>query len=89
MPLLLFLCAAAAPGPWDHDVAALSTASNDSWHAIVDPAAHMAKLAYTSTWGAYYTHWDKNKTVPGWERDMQLNANPPEGGMRAIFFSPL
>ena len=70
---------------WATDVAALANASDAAFHALVVPLASMTKLTYTATTGSYSNASETNSTVPGWERDLNLTANPP-AGMRALFF---
>ena len=47
----------------------------------------MTKLSYTATHGAYYNASDAARTVDGWVRALDLDANPTNGGMHAIVFA--
>ena len=72
-------------GSWAADISALANASDAAFHALVTPLALMTKLTYTATTGSYFNASELNATVPGWQRDLNLTANPP-AGMRALFF---
>ena len=61
-------------GVWDAAIAALATASDEQWHALVSPLAEMTKLTYTATYGSYFAPADLNASVSGWERDLALRA---------------
>lgn len=70
--------------PWA-EIASLALASNASFHDTVIPLAEMTKLTYTATFGTYFKPEDRNATVAGWDRDLNLTENP-KAGMRALFF---
>ncbi|CAE7654960.1 rplX [Symbiodinium pilosum] len=73
------------PLGWPTSLEFLSKGSDAEFFEFVNPLADMTELSYTATWGTYYKPSAQNQSVEGWRR-MWPEANPVEGGMRALTF---